>query len=98
MHLGFMDVFKMSRRRLTNPTKAISITLKQSSLDEIDDRLPLTSSRSALIQRAVTRYLNGDGARPLQEWSIGGIINHLIYSRELNETQLDMLKLFSKSL
>ncbi len=47
----------MSRRRSTNPTKAISITLPLSLLDEIDDQLTRTSSRSAWIAGAVAMRL-----------------------------------------
>lgn len=88
----------MSRRRSLNPTKAISITLKQSTLDEIDDRLSLSQSRSALIQRAVTRYLSGDGIQSIHEWSIEGIIGHLIMSRDLTDHQKEIILLFSKTL
>lgn len=87
----------MSRRRSLNPTKAISITLKQSTIDEIDHRLSLSQSRSALIQRAVTRYLSGDSAKVLDEWSIEGILAHLINSRNLNQHQKDLVILLSKS-
>lgn len=49
----------MSRRRSTNPTKAISITLPQSLLDEIDDQLTRTQSRSAYIAGAIELRLQG---------------------------------------
>ena len=88
----------MSRRRSLNPTKAISITLKQSTIDEIDDRLSLSQSRSALIQRAVTRYLSGDSAKVLDEWSIDGILAHLYNFRDLNQHQKDLITLLSKTL
>ena len=47
----------MSRRRSTNPTKAISITLPLSLLDEIDDELTRTSSRSGWIADACKKKL-----------------------------------------
>ncbi len=50
----------MSRRRSTNPTKAISITLPQQLLDEIDDKLTRTESRSAWIARACMNELIDD--------------------------------------
>ena len=43
----------MSRRRSSNPTTAISITLPRSLLDQIDDQLTRTQSRSAWIASAV---------------------------------------------
>lgn len=42
----------MSRRRSSNPTTAISITLPRSLLDEIDDQLTRTQSRSAWLAAA----------------------------------------------
>lgn len=42
----------MSRRRATDPTKAISITMPLSLLEEIDDHLTRTQSRSAWIADA----------------------------------------------
>ena len=52
----------MSRRRSVDPTKAISITLKQSLLDKLDDRLTRTESRSAYIGRALYVYIDqGEG-------------------------------------
>ena len=42
----------MSRRRSSNPTTAISITLPRSLLDRIDDQLTRTQSRSAWIASA----------------------------------------------
>jgi hypothetical protein len=51
---------RMSRRRSTNPTKAISITLPQSLLDNIDDQLTRTSSRSLWIATACKMRLDED--------------------------------------
>jgi metal-responsive CopG/Arc/MetJ family transcriptional regulator len=42
----------MSRRRSRDPTKAISITLPLSLLDQIDDKLTRLQSRSAWIAGA----------------------------------------------
>lgn len=47
----------MSRRRSTNPTKAISITLPQTMLDDVDDHLTRTCSRSAWIAGAIAMRL-----------------------------------------
>lgn len=49
----------MSRRRATNPTKAISITLKQSTLDELDELLTYKQSRSKFVQDSLDLRLNG---------------------------------------
>ena len=49
----------MSRRRATNPTKAISITLKQSTLDELDELLTYKQSRSKFIQESLDLRMSG---------------------------------------
>ena len=50
----------MSRRRATDPTTAISITLPRSLLDKIDDELTRTSSRSLWIATACRMRLEDD--------------------------------------
>lgn len=47
----------MSRRRSSNPTTAISITLPRSLLDQIDDQLTRTQSRSAWLAAAARSKL-----------------------------------------
>jgi len=47
----------MSRRRASNPSKAISITLKQSTLDELDELLTYKQSRSMYIQNSLNLRL-----------------------------------------
>lgn len=49
----------MSRRRASNPTKAISITLKQSTLDELDELLTYKQSRSKYLQESLELRLSG---------------------------------------
>lgn len=49
----------MSRRRATNPTKAISITLKQSTLDELDELLTYKQSRSKFVQDSLDLRMSG---------------------------------------
>ena len=49
----------MSRRRSKNPTKAISVTLKQWIIDEIDEILPYKASRSKYIQDSIEPRLRG---------------------------------------
>ena len=50
----------MPRRRSSNPTTAISITLPRSLLDMIDDELTRTESRSAWIANACRTRLSSD--------------------------------------
>ena len=52
--------FRMSRRRSADPTKAISITLPLSLLEQIDDELTRTSSRSLWIATACKMRLDDD--------------------------------------
>ena len=49
----------MSRRRASNPTKAISITLKQSTLDELDALLTYKQSRSLYVQTSLDLRMSG---------------------------------------
>lgn len=51
----------MSRRRSKNPTKAISITLPQRLLDEIEDELTRNDSRSKWIASACEAKLGAEG-------------------------------------
>jgi metal-responsive CopG/Arc/MetJ family transcriptional regulator len=55
----------MSRRRAKDPTTAISITLPRSLLDQIDDKLTRTSSRSKWIADACTQRLGAYAAADL---------------------------------
>ena len=50
----------MSRRRAKDPTTAISITIPRSLLDEIDEELAPTSSRSLWIATACRMRLEDD--------------------------------------
>lgn len=52
----------MPRRRSTDPTTAISVTLPRSLLDKIDDELTRTSSRSLWIATACKMRLDDDQA------------------------------------
>jgi len=47
----------MSRRRSLNPTKAISVTLPGNLLQELDNRLSYSQSRSKYISDAVEKKL-----------------------------------------
>jgi len=47
----------MSRRRSSNPTKAISVTIPENLLKELDNRLSYSQSRSRFISNAVEEKL-----------------------------------------
>ena len=56
----------MSRRRSLNPTKAISVTIPTSLLEELDNRLSYSQSRSRFISNAVEEKLQKyDSPSPL---------------------------------
>jgi metal-responsive CopG/Arc/MetJ family transcriptional regulator len=56
----------MSRRRSLNPTKAISVTLPGSLLEELDNQLSYSQSRSRFISNAVEEKLQKyDSPSPL---------------------------------
>ena len=50
----------MSRRRSRNPTKAISITLPERQLHDINDQLEYEQSRSKWISSAIEAKLSGE--------------------------------------
>lgn len=73
----------MSRRRAANPTKALSITLPQSLIDQIESELSHTQSRSAWIAKACAMRLQEE--RPgLDEYSTMRLMSELRYREECN--------------
>lgn len=67
----------MSRRRSTNPTKAISITLPQDLLTRLDNHLGYNQSRSAFIASTLQAKLNDYDAFSLHDLSSSQIRAHL---------------------
>tara|TARA_B100001559_G_scaffold246131_1_gene209204 strand:+ start:69 stop:332 length:264 start_codon:yes stop_codon:yes gene_type:complete len=65
----------MSRRRSTNPTKAISITLKSSTIKKLDDVLDWKQSRSKYIQDAIEKKLMA--SEEIQFWESTDILYEL---------------------
>ena len=57
----------MSRRRSSNPTKAISVTIPESLLKELEHRLSYSQSRSRFISNAIEDKLGGVSAPTVQE-------------------------------
>ena len=56
----------MSRRRSSNPTKAISVTIPENLLHKLDNRLSYSQSRSLFISNAVEEKLKKyDSPSPL---------------------------------
>ena len=49
----------MGRRRANNPKRAIGVTLKTSTLDELDELLTYKQSRSKFIQESLDLRLDG---------------------------------------
>ena len=89
MHTGLMDVFKMSRSRNKISTKAISITLKQSTLDKIDTFLPRTSSRSKYIQGCIDRV--SESTDQIAAISNKELILELFYRKVIKNEMYTML-------
>jgi hypothetical protein len=75
---------RMSRRRSADPTKAISITLPQSLLDNIDDQLTRTSSRSLWIATACKNKL-----QELQTSSIAEANTRVLMAALTSRTDVD---------
>ena len=81
----------MSRRRSTNPTTAISITLSRSLLDEIDDQLTRTSSRSGWIAEACHRRLNDNEGVDITTRQLMAMLHARIDDETLKTILLDRL-------
>lgn len=79
----------MPRRRASDPTKAISITLKQSLLDRLDRHLSYDASRSAYIARALEAMLDQKDAFSIFDLSSSRIRAHL-FMREDTSSALKM--------
>lgn len=79
----------MSRRRSLNPTKAISITLPQTLIDQIDDELTRTASRSAWIASACEGKLRDASLHTIDDKTLlvmalerlprGSVVRDLLY-------------------
>lgn len=77
-------VGRMSRRRSTDPTKAISITLPETLLRRLDNYLSYESSRSAYIADALQKKLDGQRAFDDRDLETEALIRYLL-TRELPE-------------
>ena len=84
----------MSRRRSLDPTKAISITLPMSLLEQIDDQLTRTSSRSLWIATACKMRIDGDWdgddlTTHLLLWQLRkrGVINRDLYNSLIDRSE-----------
>lgn len=72
----------MSRRRSSNPTKAISITVPQNLLDRLDETLTLSQSRSLWITGAMRMRL--DETNEIMEISTRQLIA-MLHARDISE-------------
>ena len=81
----------MSRRRSTNPTKAISITLPLSLLDEIDDQLSRTSSRSKWIADACNQRMGNYPPANLDTRQLMAMLHARVDDETLKTLLLDSL-------
>ena len=70
----------MSRRRSTDPSKAIGITLPASLLARIDDKLSYFDSRSAWIAKSCTDRLNE--SFDIEDYTPAFVLNQLIKKLE----------------
>jgi len=81
----------MSRRRSTNPTKAISITLPMTILDDIDDNLTRLQSRSAWIAEACRGRLAEDVTVDLTTRQLMAMLHARVDDETLKTILLDRL-------
>ena len=80
----------MSRRRSKNPTKAISITLKQSTIDKLDEVLQWNQSRSKFIQHTIEKYLENQ-IDDVDMFPTRDLLFELLYRKVLNHKMYHML-------
>jgi metal-responsive CopG/Arc/MetJ family transcriptional regulator len=87
----------MSRRRSSNPTKAISVTIPELLLRNIDRTLSYEQSRSLWITNACREYLNKTDSTPFDvrnltyESLLKWIINHDDVDEVLKKLLLQIL-------
>lgn len=88
----------MSRRRSQNPTKAISITLKQSTIDKIDAILSYKSSRSRYIQACIDAFMERDTGINARTASTQYLIHRIIERDDVTDYWKERLKTLSETL
>ena len=81
----------MSRRRAADPTKAISITLPQSLLDNIDDQLTRTSSRSLWSAKACQNKLDDLVTSSVAEAQTRGLMAALTSRNDVDDSLKHLL-------
>ena len=81
----------MSRRRSQNPTRAISITLPSTLLEEIDDKLTRTQSRSAYIANAVRAYMDEQTLATIAEATNIQLLVALGNRGFMTKTEMDLI-------
>ena len=87
----------MSRRRSTNPTKAISITLPLTLIEAIDDHLTRTQSRSAWIADACSIKMGDYQAGEIDTRQLMAMLHARIDEPVLKTLLLDKLTSSSPS-
>jgi len=87
----------MSRRRSTNPTKAISITLPESLLHDIHDQLTRTTSRSNWIADACRQKIGDYSAGDMDTRRLMAMLHARINSPVLKTLLLEHLTSSSPS-
>ena len=80
----------MSRRRSLNPTKAISVTLPSNLLQELDERLSYSQSRSRFIANAVEEKLQKYDSQSLL--TIDASVRQLMTTLVARDETEDVLK------
>ena len=81
----------MSRRRSQNPTRAISITLPSTLLEEIDDKLTRTQSRSAYIANAVRAYMDEQTLATVAEATNIQLLVALVNRGFMTKTEMELI-------
>ena len=83
-------VESLSRRRSANPTKAISITLKQSIIDHLDAELRYNQSRSKFISACIEKHIFHNTG--IDAFTSKQLLFELLYRGVLNHKMFEMLE------
>jgi len=90
----------MSRRRSSNPTKAISVTIPELLLRNIDRTLSYEQSRSLWITNACREYLNKTDSTPfdVRNLTYKSLLKWIINHDDVDEVLKTLLLQFSNEL
>ena len=79
-------------RRVSNPTRKISITLKDSTFNRLNHYLSYEQSRSAYIDAAIVKKLSEFDAIDISEYSAQELVEALQYKFHVDSAQYALIQ------